>query len=182
LAAVRDGAAMIGMIPVENSTYGRVADVHSLLPDSGLFITDECFLRVNVNVLAVKGTPLDRIRRVRAMPILLGQARGFIRAHGLATLGWSDNAAAAHEVARLGDPAEAAMASEVAATIYGLDVVARHVEDNDSNTTRFLIMGREMDLTRRGTGPMLTSFVFHVRNIPAALYKALGGCATNGGH
>lgn len=180
IEAVRNGTAALGMIAVENSTYGRVADVHHLLPESGLHIVDEAFVRVHVNLLAVKGATLAEVRRVRSMSILLGQARGFIRDHGLQTLNWSDNAAAAREIARLADKAEAAFASEIAAEIYGLDVLAAHVEDNDDNTTRFLIMAREPDLTRRGTGGMMTSFVFRVRNIPAALYKALGGFATNG--
>lgn len=178
--AVRSGAAALGMIAVENSTYGRVADVHHLLPESGLHIVDEAFVRVHVNLLGVKGAQISDVRRVRSMSILLGQARGFIRDHGLQTLNWSDNAAAAREVARIGDKAEAAFASEIAAEIYGLDVLAAHVEDSDNNTTRFLIMAREPDLSRRGTKGMMTSFVFRVRNIPAALYKALGGFATNG--
>jgi prephenate dehydratase len=178
--AVRRGDAELGMIGIENSTYGRVADVHHLLPYSGLYIVDEAFVRVHINLLAVKGATLADVKRVRSMAILLGQARGFIREHGLATLNWSDNAAGAREVARLGDKAEAALASEIAAEINGLDVLARHVEDNDNNTTRFLIMSRELDLTRRGDLGMMTSFVFRVRNIPAALYKALGGFATNG--
>jgi prephenate dehydratase len=180
IEAVRSGTAALGMIAVENSTYGRVADVHHLLPESGLHIVDEAFVRVHVNLLAVKGATLAEVRRVRSMSILLGQARGFIRDHGLQTLNWSDNAAAAREIARLADKAEAAFASEIAAEIYGLDVLAAHVEDNDDNTTRFLIMAREPDMTRRGTRGMMTSFVFRVRNIPAALYKALGGFATNG--
>jgi prephenate dehydratase len=180
LEAVRTGRADLGMIAVENSTYGRVADVHSLLPDSGLHIVDEAFVRVHINLLGLPGARLDGLRRVRAMSILLGQARGFLGRHGLATLSWSDNAAAAREVARLGDPTEAAMASEIAARLYGLEVLARHIEDHDRNTTRFLIMSRQPDHSRRGDSGMITSFVFNVRNIPAALYKALGGFATNG--
>ena len=178
--AVRNGTCEEAMIAVENSTYGRVADVHHLLPDSGLHIIDEAFVRVHVNLLAVPGAKISDIRRVRSMAILLGQARGFLRQHGLATLNWSDNAAAAREVARLGDPAEAAFASELAGEIYGLNLLARHVEDRTDNTTRFLIMAREPDFTRRGAHCMITSFVFRVRNIPAALYKAMGGFATNG--
>jgi len=178
--AVRRGDCDLGMIAVENSTYGRVADVHHLLPESGLHIVGEAFLRVHVNLLAVKGARLADIRRVRSMSILLGQARGFVREHGFATMNWSDNAAAAREVARLNDRAEAAFASELAGEIYGLDVLARHVEDQKNNTTRFLIMAREPDYTRRGDHGMITSFVFRVRNIPAALYKAMGGFATNG--
>lgn len=180
LQAVRTGEAELGMIGVENSTYGRVADVHLLLPESELHIVDEAFVRVHVNVLAVPGATLADLKRVRSMSILLGQARGFIRANKLATLNWSDNAAAARDVAALADKSEGALASEIAAQIYGLDVLARHIEDNDRNTTRFLIMSRDPDMRQRGELGMMTSFVFRVRNIPAALYKAMGGFATNG--
>ena len=180
LEAVRNGQADYGMIGVENSTYGRVADVHLLLPESGLHIVDEAFVRVHINLLAVPGSQLSDLKRVRSMSILLGQARGFIKQHKLATLNWSDNAAAARDVAALGDKSEAAFASEIAGKIYGLDVLARHVEDHDRNTTRFLIMSRAPDQSRRGDKGMMTSFVFRVRNIPAALYKAMGGFATNG--
>ena len=180
LAAVRNGAADLGMIAVENSTYGRVADVHSLLPDSGLHIVGEAFVRVHINLLAVKGARLADVKRVRAMAILHGQCRGFLTRHGLATLNWSDNAAGAREVAALNDPAEAALASELAGEINGLDLLARHIEDNPNNTTRFLVMARDIDLTRRGDDGMMTSLMFRVRNIPAALYKAMGGFATNG--
>jgi prephenate dehydratase len=176
----RTGDVDLGMLAVENSTYGRVADVHSLLPQSGLHIIDEAFVRVHITLLAVKGTRLDQVRRVRCMSILHGQCRSFIKAHGLSTLNWHDNAAAAREVASLGDPAEAALASELAGEIYGLDILARQIEDQSNNTTRFLVMSRNPDLTRRGTGPMMTTFTFRVRNIPAALYKAMGGFATNG--
>ena len=175
----RAGAVDLGMLAVENSTYGRVADVHSLLPQSGLHIIDEAFVRVHITLLAVKGAVLGDVKRVRAMSILHGQARGFIKAHGLATVNWHDNAAAAREVARAGDRAEAALASELAGEIYGLDVLAREIEDQANNTTRFLVMAREPDLRRRGDH-MITSFTFRVRNIPAALYKAMGGFATNG--
>jgi prephenate dehydratase len=176
----RKGEVDLGMLAVENSTYGRVADVHTLLPQSGLHIIDEAFVRVHIALLAVKGAGIDQIRRVRCMSILHGQCRSFIRSHGFATMNWHDNAAAAKEVARLGDPAEAALASELAGEIYGLDILARQIEDQSNNTTRFLVMSRELDLTRRGSGKMMTSFTFRVRNIPAALYKALGGFATNG--
>ena len=128
----------------------------------------------------MKGTKIDQIKRVRCMSILHGQARGFIKRHNLATLNWHDNAAAAREVAALNDPAEAALASALAGEIYGLDVLATEIEDQANNTTRFLVMSREPDLSRRGQGPMITTFTFRVRNIPAALYKALGGFATNG--
>ena len=177
---VRSGKCDLGMLAVENSTYGRVADVHTLLPESGLHIIDEAFVRVHISLLAVKGTKIDQIKRVRCMSILHGQARGFIKRHNLATLNWHDNAAAAREVAALGDPAEAALASALAGEIYGLDVLATEIEDQANNTTRFLVMSREPDMTRRGAGMMMTTFTFRVRNIPAALYKALGGFATNG--
>ena len=176
---VRRGDCDLGMLAVENSTYGRVADVHALLPDSGLHIVDEAFVRVHVNLLAVKGAQIADVKRVRCMAILHGQARGFIKAHGLATLNWHDNAAGAREVAALGDKTEGALASELAGEIYGLDVLARHIEDLANNTTRFLVMSREADHSRRG-GKMITTFIFRVRNIPAALYKAMGGFATNG--
>lgn len=176
---VRRGDSDLGMLAVENSTYGRVADVHSLLPQSGLHIIDEAFVRVHVNLLAVKGARLEDVKRVRCMAILAGQARGFIKTHHLATLNTHDNAAGAREVAALGDKSEAALASELAGEIFGLDCLARQIEDRPDNTTRFLVMSREPDFTRRSPD-MITTFVFRVRNIPAALYKALGGFATNG--
>ena len=175
----RSGAVDLAMLAVENSTYGRVADVHRLLPQSGLHIVDEAFVRVHINLLAVPGTTLKDVRRVRCMSILHGQCRGFIKAHGLATMNWHDNAAAAREVAALGDPAEAALASELAGEIYGLDLLAREIEDFSNNTTRFLVMSRQADHSRRAE-QMMTTFTFRVRNIPAALYKAMGGFATNG--
>ncbi len=175
----RRGVVDLGMLAVENSTYGRVADVHTLLPQSGLHIIDEAFVRVHINLLAVRGTRLEQVRRVRCMSILLGQCSGFLKQHGLATLNWTDNAAAARDVAALGDPAEAALASELAGEIYGLDVLARQIEDQANNTTRFLVMSRHADHSRRADR-MMTTLTFRVRNIPAALYKAMGGFATNG--
>jgi prephenate dehydratase len=176
----RGGDVDLAMLGLENSTYGRVADVHRLLPDSGLHIIDEAFVRVHINLLAVKGTKLTDVKRVRCMSILLGQCGTFLKDHSLATLNWTDNAAAARDVAALNDPSEAALASELAAEIYGLDILARQIEDQSNNTTRFLVMSRNADHTRRGTGAMMTTFTFRVRNIPAALYKAMGGFATNG--
>ncbi len=175
----RRGEVDLGMLAVENSTYGRVADVHTLLPNSGLHIIDEAFVRVQIALLAVRGTRIDQIRRVRCMSILHGQCRGFIRGHGFATMNAHDNAAGARQVAELGDPAEAALASALAGEIYGLDVLADGIEDQKNNTTRFLVMSPSPDHARRGER-MMTSFTFRVRNIPAALYKALGGFATNG--
>lgn len=180
IEAVRTGEAELGMIAVENSTYGRVADVHHLLPNSGLHIVGEAFVRVHVNLLGVPGARLDGVREAHGHVVILPQAAGFLKAHGIRGKVSSDNARAAREVAEAGDPTRAALASELAAEIYGLDVLARHIEDQANNTTRFLIMAREPDLSRRGPGRMMTTFIFRVRNIPAALYKALGGFATNG--
>ncbi|EKE44465.1 prephenate dehydratase [Oceaniovalibus guishaninsula JLT2003] len=179
-AAVRAGDADLGMIAVENSTYGRVADVHSLLPRSGLHIVAEAFVRVHVNLLGVPGARLEGIREAHGHPVILPQCAGFLRTHGIAGVSSSDNARAAREVAEVRDPARAALASDLAAEIYGLDIVAARIEDHDTNTTRFLVMSRDADMTRRGGDGMITSFVFRVRNIPAALYKAMGGFATNG--
>ncbi len=178
--AVRRGAAELAMLPVENSIYGRVADIHSLLPASGLHIVGEAFVRVHINLLALPGTPLSRIKRAMSHTVLLGQCRDFLQEHGIHRLTGPDTAGSARHVAEAGDPALGALASELAGKIHGLEVVARHIEDHDRNTTRFLIMSREPDLKRRGEHGMMTSFVFDVRNIPAALYKALGGFATNG--
>ena len=176
----RAGEVDLGMLAVENSTYGRVADVHSLLPKAGLHIVDEAFVRVHVNLLGVRGAKLDQITEAHGHVVILPQCAGFLKAHGIKGRVSSDNARAAREVAQAGDPARAALASELAAEIYGLDVVARHIEDHKNNTTRFLVMSREPDHSRRGKGKMVTTFTFRVRNIPAALYKALGGFATNG--
>lgn len=180
IAAVRDGDADLGMIAVENSTYGRVADVHSLLPESGLHIVDETFVRVHINLLARPGANLSDIKTAVGHPVILPQCAGFLRQHGITGRTSTDNARAAREVAQGSDLTTAALASELAAQIYGLQILARHIEDHDRNTTRFLIMARAPDHTRRGGFGMVTSFVFRVRNIPAALYKAMGGFATNG--
>ncbi|WP_343080840.1 prephenate dehydratase [Ostreiculturibacter nitratireducens] len=180
IEAVRKGEADLAMLPVENSTYGRVADIHHLLPESGLHIIDEAFVRVHINLLAVPGTRLEEVEQAMSHTVLLGQCRGFLKKHGIRTVTGADTAGSAQHVAEVGNPKLAALASELAGEIYGLDVLARHIEDRSNNTTRFLVMAREPDMTRRGDGPMMTTFVFRVRNIPAALYKAMGGFATNG--
>ena len=180
IEAVRSGKADLGMLPVENSTYGRVADIHSLLPQSGLHIIDEAFVRVHINLLAVPGTPLGEIEQAMSHTVLLGQCKEFLAKHGIHRITGADTAGSARHIAELGDPKVAALASELAGEIYGLNVLARHIEDEGNNTTRFLIMSREADHSRRGDHGMITSFVFEVRNIPAALYKAMGGFATNG--
>ncbi|MGB8813535.1 MAG: prephenate dehydratase [Paracoccaceae bacterium] len=175
----RAGDVDLAMLPVENSTYGRVADIHSLLPGSSLRIIDEAFVRVHINLLAVPGTPLEKITSAMSHTVLLGQCRDFLKAHNLRAVTGADTAGSAKIVAEKADPSMGALASELAGEIYGLDVVARQIEDQANNTTRFLVMSREIDLTRRGAGPMMTTFTFRVRNIPAALYKAMGGFATN---
>ena len=180
IEAVRKGEAELAMLPVENSTYGRVADIHRLLPESGLHIVDEAFVRVHINLLGVPGARLAGVTSAQSHTVLLGQCRAFLREHDIHPVTGADTAGSAQHIAELGDPAQAALASELAGEIYGLDVLARHIEDHDRNTTRFLLMSREMDLRRRGGAGMMTSFVFRVRNIPAALYKAMGGFATNG--
>lgn len=177
---VRSHEAELAMLPIENSTFGRVADIHHLLPDSGLHILDEAFVRVHINLLALPGVKLSEITHAMSHTMLLGQCRAFLREHGIHRVKGADTAGSAREVAAKGQRSLAALASELAGEIYGLDVLARHIEDHGTNTTRFLVMGREADETRRGEHGMMTSFLFRVRNIPAALYKAMGGFATNG--
>jgi prephenate dehydratase len=178
VAAVREGAADLAMLPVDNSTYGRIADIHQLLPESGLHIIGEHFVRVHANLLAVPGTRLDQVRTALSQAPLLGQCRSFLRSHRIEPKIGPDTAGSAEVVARTGDPSLAALASELAGEIHGLDVLARHIEDQQHNTTRFLAMSPEP--LHSPPGDVLTSFVFRVRNLPAALYKALGGFATNG--
>ncbi|GAA6161656.1 MULTISPECIES: prephenate dehydratase [Ruegeria] len=180
IESVRSGEAELAMLPVENTTYGRVADIHRLLPHSGLHIIDEAFVRVHINLLAVPGATLEDVTEAHSHLVLLPQCAGFLKQHGIRGRVSPDNARAAREVSEQGEVHSAALASELAGEIYGLDVLARHIEDNDDNTTRFLVMSREADDARRGENGMITSFVFQVRNIPAALYKAMGGFATNG--
>ncbi|MDB0061448.1 prephenate dehydratase [Octadecabacter sp.] len=180
IQAVRKGDAELGMIAVENSTYGRVGDVHTLLPESGLHIVDEAFVRVHINLLGKPGAQLSQIRTAAGHVVILPQCGKFLRDHGITTQVSPDNARAAMDVADGDDMTAGALASEMAAEIYGLNMLAHNIEDHDRNTTRFLIMARNPDLSRRGKQGMVTSFVFRVRNIPAALYKAMGGFATNG--
>jgi len=179
ITAVQTGEAELAMLPVENSTYGRVADIHRLLPESGLHIIDEAFVRVHINLLGVRGAKLEDVKEAYSHLVLLPQCGTFLRENNITGRVSPDNARAAREVAEAGDKTQAALASELAADVYGLDVLARHIEDNDHNTTRFLVMSRTPDMTRRAE-KMMTTFVFRVRNIPAALYKAMGGFATNG--
>ena len=178
--AVRSGRAALAMLPVENSTYGRVADIHRLLPHSGLRIVAEHFVRVRICLMARPGVPLSAVRRVRAHLVLIPQCRAFLRAHGIEAHAAADSAGAARDLAASGLADEGALASEMAAETYGLDVLARDIEDEGHNTTRFLAMAPEPARPAPGSGPTKATFVFRVRNIPAALYKAMGGFATNG--
>ncbi len=179
IKAMHENRADLAMLPVENSTYGRVADIHRLLPQSGLHIIDEGFVRVRINLMAPKGVTLDQVNHVRAHLVLIPQARSFLKKHGITAEAAADSAGAAAELARHPEPGIGALASAVAADIHGLDILARDIEDEHHNTTRFLLMSHALDLSRR-SDKMITTFVFEVRNIPAALYKAMGGFATNG--
>ncbi len=180
IEAVRRGDAEEAMLPIENSTYGRVADIHRLLPESGLHIRDEAFVRVRICLLALPGAKLEQITDVHAHLVLLPQSSLFLNKHGIKGHAAADSAGAAAQLAGTSDKSQGVLASALAGEIYGLDVLAQDIEDHGHNTTRFVIMGREPDLRPRGTHGMITTFVFEVRNIPAALYKAMGGFATNG--
>ncbi len=179
-AAVREGAARLAMIPVDNSVAGRVADVHHLLPKGGLHIVAEHFQRVNHHLLAVPGATLETIQVVESHVHAIGQCRNFLRAHGYRAKVVADTAGAAAEVAASGDPTRAAIASRLAAELYGLVILKSDIEDAEHNTTRFLVLAREPRWPSFRDGPVITTFIFRVRNRPAALYKALGGFATNG--
>ncbi len=179
IETVRKGDAELAMLPVENSTYGRVADIHRMLPESGLHIVDEAFVRVHISLMALPDVTLEQIETVRAHLVLLPQCQEFLSRHGIRGEAAADSAGAAADIARKGLRDVGALASDLAAEIYGLNILARHIEDHAHNTTRFLIMSREDNHARRSEH-MITTFVFRVRNIPAALYKAMGGFATNG--
>jgi prephenate dehydratase len=179
IAAVRSGAAEFATLPVENTTYGRVADMHRLLPESGLFINDEIFVRVRINLLALPGVGLSDIKVARGHLVILPQCKTFLDAHGIRGEAATDNAGAAADIAASNERDAAALASELAGQIYGLNILEKDIENQSHNTTRFLIMSTTETRERRSK-KMLTSFVFQVRNIPAALYKAMGGFATNG--
>jgi prephenate dehydratase len=179
-AAVRESRAALGMIAVENSIAGRVADIHHLLPGSGLHIIGEHFQRVNHHLLAPKGASLATLRTVHSHVHALSQCRNAIRALKLKPIVHPDTAGAAADVAERDDPSEAAIASSLAGEIYGLTSLKADIEDAAHNTTRFLVMAREPVDPGAASGPVITSFLFRVRSVPAALYKALGGFATNG--
>jgi prephenate dehydratase len=179
LAAVANGKADLGMIPIENSVAGRVSDIHHLMPNAGLHIIAEHFLPIRNQLMAPKGATLKGLKTVESHIMALGQCRNYIRRLGIKAVVAADTAGAAKEVAERGDTTRAAIASRLAAKIYGLNILAENIEDESHSTTRFIVLSRESKQPRPGNGLVLTTFVFQVRNIPAALYKALGGFATN---
>ena len=179
-AAVSDGRARYGMIPIENSVAGRVADIHHLLPDSSLYIVGEHFQRVQHQLLGIAGSSMDAIEHVHSHIHALSQCRAFLRRHALDPSVHADTAGAAAEVAERGDPTNAAIASTLAAETYGLEILKADIEDAEHNTTRFILLSKRQERPEVGARPCMTSLVFRVRNVPAALYKSMGGFATNG--
>ena len=177
--AVRSGDTDLCIIPVENSLMGRIADIHHLLPDAGLHIVGEHFLRIRHQLLGLKGAKVEGLKRVFSQGPALAQCLRIIRDLKLKAENWHDTAGSARHVAELNDPSVAAIASGLAGQLYGLEVLKANVEDESHNMTRFLIMSREPD-DAPNEGKIITTFVFRVRNVPAALYKAMGGFATNG--
>ena len=177
--AITTGEADLGMIPIENSVAGRVADIHHLMPTAKLHIVAEHFLPIRNQLMAPRGATLKGLKTVESHIMALGQCRNTIRRLGIKALVAADTAGAAKEVAERGDKTRAAIASRLAAEIYGLHILAENIEDASHATTRFIVLSRDKKYARRGDGLVLTTFVFEVRNIPAALYKALGGFATN---
>jgi prephenate dehydratase len=180
LAAVSDGAARYGMIPVDNSIAGRVADIHHLLPRSGLHIVGEHFLPIRFHLMAVEGATLATLKSVQSHIHALGQCRKIIRKLGLKAEVAADTAGSARQVAEAGDPTRAAIAPHIAAEVYGLKILMEDIEDEKHNTTRFVVLSKYPEFARQGAGKTVTTLIFQVRNLPAALYKALGGFATNG--
>jgi prephenate dehydratase len=179
-AAVREGIAGLAMIPVDNTVAGRVADVHHLLPNGGLHIIAEHFVRVNHHLLGLPGATIDGLRAVESHVHAVGQCRQFLREHKLQAVVVADTAGAAQDVAQAGDPTRAAIASKLAGDLYGLVSLAENIEDAEHNTTRFLVLSKTPLDPGPHNGPVMTTFTFTVRNRPAALYKALAGFATNG--
>jgi prephenate dehydratase len=180
LAAVKSGEARYAMIPIENSVAGRVADIHHLLPEAGLHIVGEHFLRVRHQLMALPGASLATVKKALSHTQALGQCRNTLRKLGLAAIPEADTAGSARIVAEANDTGLAAIATSLAAEIYGLKILMHDIEDEKHNTTRFVILANEPDNANPGDGQIVTTFIFRVRNVPAALYKAMGGFATNG--
>jgi prephenate dehydratase len=179
LAAVSSGDVALAMIPIENSVAGRVADIHHLLPNAGLYIVAEYFLPIRFQLMAPKGATLGGIKDVYSHVHALGQCRKILRKLGATAHIAGDTAGAARQVSEWADTTRAALAPRLAAKLYSLEILAEDVEDEAHNTTRFVVLSLEPDDADAGTGPVITTFIFTVRNVPAALYKALGGFATN---
>ncbi len=180
LGRVKAGDARLAMIPIENSVAGRVADIHHLLPEAGLYIVGEHFLRVRHQLMALPGTPIGKVKRAMSHTQALGQCRNTLRGLGIEPVPAADTAGSARIVSEQKDATVGAIASELAAKIYGLEILKRDIEDEDHNTTRFVVLSPEPDDAEPGDGLIVTTFIFNVRNVPAALYKALGGFATTG--
>lgn len=178
-AALEEGSADLGMIPIENSVAGRVADIHHLLPTSPLHITGEYFLPIHHQLVAPKGASLETVKTAQSHVMALGQCRKFLRQHRLEAVIGADTAGSARQIAEADDPTRAAVSSSLAAEVYGLDILASDIEDEDHNTTRFITLAREPVQMDVDSGPAVTAFIFRVRNVSAALFKALGGFATN---
>lgn len=179
-SAINEGRADLGVIPIENSIAGRVADIHHFLPQSGLHIIGEYFLPIRFQLLAIPGATIETINSVHSHVHALGQCRKIIRKHGWRAVIAGDTAGSAREVSEWKDPTKASLATALAGQIYGLNTLAENVEDEKNNTTRFVILSRKPQWAKPNNGPTITTFLFRVRNVPAALYKALGGFATNG--
>ena len=179
-AAVKDHEAALAMIPIDNTVAGRVADIHHLLPASNLYIVGEHFLPVHHQLMVMPGTTIEQVKSVHSHVHALGQCRKVIRELGLKAVVAADTAGAARQLSEARDSTRAAIASTLAAGIYGLEILRRDIEDEAHNTTRFVILSPEPHDAEPEEAPVMTSFVFRVRNVPAALYKAMGGFATNG--
>ena len=178
--ALKKGDVELAMIPIENTIAGRVADIHHLLPESGAYIIAEYFLPIRFDLMVLPGVKLDEISTVYSHVHGLGQCRNIIRKHGWKAVVGGDTAGSAKLVSQSGDRSLAALAPALAAEIYGLETLAKNVEDHDHNTTRFVILSQAEQWAERNGAQIMTTFLFQVRNIPAALYKAMGGFATNG--
>ncbi|RDV04452.1 prephenate dehydratase [Undibacter mobilis] len=178
--ALENGDVDLGMIPIENSVAGRVADIHHLMPTSKLHIIGEWFLPIRNQLMAPKGATLETIKTVQSHVMALGQCRKVIRDLKLAPVIGADTAGSAREIAEANDITRAAIGSRLAAEIYGLNILKENVEDESNSTTRFVVLSPEKKWAKPGNGKVITTFVFRVRNLPAALYKAMGGFATNG--
>jgi len=179
-AAMSSGLVDLAMIPIENSVAGRVADIHHLLPNSGLHIIGEYFLPIHFQLMAKPGVSIDEITTVYSHVHALGQCRNIIRKHGWKAVVSGDTAGSARQVAERDDRTAASLSPKLAASLYGLNILAENVEDAAHNTTRFVVLSREPVIAPANNGPVITTFIFRVRNVPAALYKVMGGFATNG--